>query len=97
MKTRREFFKTLAGSAAVVVACVVAPKSLMPKEIYPWKSMSDTIGGKHVPALATSGYARLGDYDENRGTVTATSHNGDDTWQVVEWTNKNGWPTYEGA
>jgi len=33
MKTRREFFKTLAGSCAVLAACVVAPKSLMPKEV----------------------------------------------------------------
>jgi len=32
MKTRREFFKTLAGSMAVVAACVIAPKSLMAKE-----------------------------------------------------------------
>ena len=32
MKTRREFFKTLAGSMAVVAACVMAPKSLMAKE-----------------------------------------------------------------
>jgi len=29
MKTRREFFKTLVGSCAVLAACVVAPKSLM--------------------------------------------------------------------
>jgi len=32
MKTRREFFKTLAGSMAVVAACVIAPKSLVATE-----------------------------------------------------------------
>jgi len=32
MKTRREFLRTLAGSCAVVAACVVAPKSLMAKK-----------------------------------------------------------------
>ena len=29
MKTRREFFRTLTGSMAVLAACVIAPKSLM--------------------------------------------------------------------
>jgi len=59
MKTRREFFKTLAGSMAVVAACVIAPQSLMGKEEYPWRSMSDTIGGKYVPVLETAGYASV--------------------------------------
>ena len=54
MKTRREFFKTLAGSCAVVAACVVAPKSLMEKE-------PPIFEPDRSPALpyATSGYARV--------------------------------------
>ena len=95
MKTRREFFKTLAGSVAVLAACVVAPKSLMAKE-EKWKGgFSGTFhgsGGDSLP-YATSGYAQIGDHT-SQGTVTATATNGDDTWQVMEFTQTDGWRNY---
>jgi len=109
MKTRREFFKTLAGSAAVLAACVLAPGSLTTTKnsefVRPWKirglKEDGTPNIEYLDSLpverVTSGYAQIGDHDDNKGTVTATSTNGNNTWQIVEWTNKNGWRSYEGG
>jgi len=63
MKTRREFFRTLAGSAAVMAACVIAPKSLIASET------------KNPFCLegVTSGYMKLGDMDLDTKIVTVTT------------------------
>jgi len=72
MKTRREFFKTLAGSMVIVAACVVASKSLMavPKqtklENY-YKALDSGKANKDwIPqpySHVTSGYAQVSDLE----------------------------------
>lgn len=70
MKTRREFFKTLAGSCAVVVACVVAPKSLMAKEPENPFNLENVKEGLEKMDHVTSGYAQVVDGQGNSTTWT---------------------------
>ena len=57
MKTRREFFRTLAGSCAVLAACVIAPKSL--------SAQSKVFQIEHPEPYnhITSGYANITDLE----------------------------------
>ena len=85
MKTRREFFRTLAGSCAVVAACVVAPKSLIAKEELP---------------TATYGYQRLYDVDLDTQVVTVATSESKEIKEydhVMQWTGKTWKPYVEGT
>ena len=93
MKTRREFFRTLAGSFAVLTACVVAPKSLIAKEE---KLPGTEITWSKPFPYATSGYAQIADgsgLGEDKGTLT-TSTSSDDSWITMQFTNTTGWTNY---
>jgi len=102
MKTRREFFKTLAGSMAVVAACVVAPKSLIAEPELKAVPLMDLPLDARV---ATSGYAQVVEPDplSERVTVTTTTSGafGDSVEikeynHVSEWTGRT-WLPYKGA
>ena len=85
MKTRREFFRTLAGSCAVLAACVIAPKSLM-------------LGEKKLPVV-TSGYAHVEERLDTQVVTVATSESKEikEYDHVMEWTGKTWKPYVEGT
>jgi len=75
MKTRREFFKTLAGSMAVVAACVVAPKSLMAmpdeeailKSNNPWMKIPSSHTHKGYKTVTTFTHSTAGGWTVHKG------------------------------
>lgn len=80
MKTRREFFKTLAGSCAVVAACVVAPKSLMAK---PATVKAQWAEGHPKLDYVTSGYAQA--VEKEPGNIQSWTFTGDKyLWHYVD-------------
>ena len=83
MKTRREFFRTLAGSCAVVAACVIAPKSLIAKEELPMEERLDNIDSWITITNTTEGIS------QKRSPKEYNS--------VMAWTNTTGWTPHKGA
>jgi len=83
MKTRREFFKVFAGSCAVLVACVVAPKSLMEKEPENPFNLENVKKGLEKMDHATSGYVHIGPFVEPSGSATVT---------ITGFTESTGYP-----
>jgi len=84
MKTRREFFKTLAGSMAVVAACVVAPKSLIAREDkLPVEERLDNIDS----------WITVTDTDEG----ISRRHNPHGKNYLMQFNNRTGWRTHKGS
>ena len=82
MKTRREFFRTLAGSMAVLAACVIVPKSLMLRE-------------EKLPVV-TSGYSHIEERLNNIDSwITTTGTN--EGISLVTRPHTAPWTTYIGA
>lgn len=91
MKTRREFFRTLAGSCAVVAACVIAPKSLIAKPKQETHMLHEWEVVKPVQVeeidYATSGYAST---DPWQTLIDPKEYD-----HVMQFTNTTGWTTYK--
>lgn len=104
MKTRREFFKTLAGSMAVVAACVYAPKSLIAKEYTIYSKSIEISGAAGVAPVKglesyiakpyshiTSGHDQI--HDEYLDSRTITLYDGTTTGHL----NAANWNLHKGT
>ncbi len=88
MKTRREFLKTLAGSAAVLAACVVVPKSLLSNPEQETHELHEWEAGKPTQfeeiEYATSGYAQHGEPANHTHITTTTSSHTEGWTEAVD-------------